>query len=263
MTDMSTSHPPAHVPTIRQITTDDVYAALKAGLSDFQRAPMFGLFFGAVFSCFGIVMAVMLFYSDAGYWVLPLTAGFPLIGPFAAIGLYEVSRRLQSDEPRNWGAILSAGFTSRSGQLPFFAVIAVFFLLVWIVIARVVFAVTFGTATMTNVMTSIEVYTTFEGLAMLVIGSGVGAALAGLLFSISVIGVPLLLDREIDVVTAMLTSFKAAEENRSAMLLWAMIVAASIVVASLPLFLGMIVVFPMLGHSAWHLYQAVIEPAPE
>ncbi|MEO0752390.1 MAG: DUF2189 domain-containing protein [Pseudomonadota bacterium] len=260
MTDTSMSNPPAHVPKIRSITTDDVYAALKAGLSDFQRAPIYGLFFGAVFSVFGILMAVLLFYGDAGYWVLPLTAGFPLIGPFAAIGLYEVSRRLQAEEPLNWGGVLAAGFNSRSGQLPFFAVIAVFFLLVWIVIARVVFAVTFGTASMTNVMTSIEVFTTFEGLSMLVIGSVVGAALAGLLFSISVVGVPLLLDREIDVVTAMITSFKATVENRGAMILWAIIIAATVVVASLPLFLGMILVFPMLGHSAWHLYRAVIEP---
>lgn len=138
--------------------------------------------------------------------------------------------------------------------------LAVFFLLVWIVIARVVFAVTFGTASMTNVMTSLEVYTTFEGVSMLLIGGVIGAALAALLFSISVIGVPMLLDREVDVVTAMITSFKATVENRSAMILWAMIVAGSTVVASLPLFLGMIFVFPMLGHSVWHLYQAVIEP---
>jgi uncharacterized membrane protein len=245
---------------IRQIGTEDVYAALKAGLADFQRAPFYGLFFGAVFSLFGVIIAATLFFGSAGYWILPMAAGFPLVGPFAAIGLYEVSRRLGKDEPLSWGPVLSAGFTSRSGQLPFFAVIAVFFLLVWIVIARVVFAITFGTASMTNVMTSIEVYTTFEGFSMLVIGSVIGAALAGLLFSISVIGVPLLLDRDIDVVTAMITSFKATVENRNAMFLWAIIIAVSVLVASLPLFLGMIFVFPMLGHSAWHLYQATVEP---
>lgn len=259
-TETASPDAPALVPAIRQITTDEVFAALKAGLTDFQRAPLYGLFFGAVFSCFGILMATLLFYGSAGYWVLPLTAGFPLIGPFAAIGLYEVSRRLKSDEPLSWGAVLGAGFNSRSGQLPFFAVVAVFFLLVWIVIARVVFAVTFGTASMTNVMTSIEVYTTFEGLSMLLIGGVIGAALAGLLFSISVIGVPILLDRDIDVVTAMITSFKATVENRGPMLLWAIIVAGATLVASLPLFLGMVLIFPMLGHSAWHLYQAVIEP---
>ncbi|MEO0370096.1 MAG: DUF2189 domain-containing protein [Pseudomonadota bacterium] len=260
MTDTTSPPSPAPVPTVRSITTQDVFASLKAGLGDFQRAPMFGLFFGAVFSCFGILMAALLFYGSAGYWVLPLAAGFPLIGPFAAVGLYEVSRRLKMEEPLDWGSVLSAGFTSRSGQLPFFAVVAVFFLLVWIVIARVVFAVTFGTATMTNVMTSIEVYTTFEGLLMLAIGGVVGAALAGLLFSISVVGVPILMDRNIDVVTAMITSFKATVENQGAMMLWAFIIAGATVVATLPLFLGMILIFPMLGHAAWHLYQAVIEP---
>lgn len=113
---------------------------------------------------------------------------------------------------------------------------------------------------MTNVMTSLEVFTTFQGLSMLVIGGIVGAALAALLFSISVIGVPILLDRDIDIVTAMITSFKATVENRSAMALWAFIVAVTTLIACLPLFLGMIFVFPMLGHSAWHLYQAAIEP---
>lgn len=247
-------------PVVRQISAEDIVKSLKAGLADFQRAPAFGLFFGAVFSIFGVLIAFALFRGNTSYWILPAAAGFPLIGPFAAVGLYEVSRRLEAGEDLNWGKILSSGFNSRNGQLPLFAVLAVFAFLVWIVLARVVFAVSFGTASMTNVMTSFDVFFTFHGITMLFIGSIVGAALAALLFSISVIGVPILIDRDIDVVTAMITSFKATIENRNAMLRWGLIVAAATMVAMLPLFLGMILVFPMLGHASWHIYRATVEP---
>ncbi|MEM9709391.1 MAG: DUF2189 domain-containing protein [Pseudomonadota bacterium] len=247
-------------PAVRDITPDDVYAALRSGLEDFQKAPIYGLFFGAVFSIFGVTIAWALFQGAASYWILPVAAGFPLIGPFAAVGLYEVSRRLEAGEELTWWPILTSGFTSRNGQLPFFAVLAVFVFLAWIVLARVIFAVSFGTATMTNVLSSVEVFFTFQGIVMLFIGSVVGAALAALFFSISVVGVPILVDRDIDVVTAMITSFRATVENRAAMGLWGIIVAAATIVAMLPLFLGMVLVFPMLGHAAWHIYRKVVEP---
>ena len=247
------------VPTVDSIDKADVRAALKAGLTDFQRAPIFGLFFGAVFSLAGIAIAWALFQGEASYWIFPVAAGFPLIGPFAAVGLYEVSRRLEADEPLQWGPILMAGFRQRNSQLPFFAVFTVFAFLVWIVLARVIFAVSFGTSTMTNIMTSFEMFFTGPGVIMLIIGTIVGAALAALLFAVSVVGVPLLLDRDIDVVTAMITSFKATVENREAMIFWGMIVVVAVVIAMLPLFLGMILIFPMLGHASWHIYRSVLD----
>jgi uncharacterized membrane protein len=252
--------PPAPVPEVNTISKDDIREALKAGLSDFQRAPVYGLFFGAVFSIAGILIAWALFRGEASYWIFPLAAGFPLIGPFAAVGLYEVSRRLETGEPLSWGAVLMAGFRQRNSQLPFFAVVTVFVFLAWLVLARVIFAVSFGATTMTNIMTSFEMFFTAPGLVMLVIGSVVGAALAALLFSISVVGVPLLLDRDIDVVTAMITSFKATVENRPVMIYWGVVVAACIAVAMLPLFLGMVLVFPALGHASWHVYRKLIGP---
>ncbi|MEM7237581.1 MAG: DUF2189 domain-containing protein [Pseudomonadota bacterium] len=251
---------PMPLPTVKSISQADIRNALKAGLTDFQRAPLFGLFFGAVFSIVGIAIAWTLFSGEASYWIFPVAAGFPLIGPFAAVGLYEVSRRLEAGETLAWGPVLMAGFRQRNSQLPFFAVFTVFAFLVWIVLARVIFAVSFGTASMTNIMTSLDVFFTGPGLIMLIIGTVVGAALAALLFSISVVGVPLLLDQDIDVVTAMITSFKATVENREAMIFWGVVVTAAISVAMLPLFLGMILVFPMLGHASWHIYRKVIEP---
>lgn len=255
MTD-TTAAPP--VPTVNSITKADINEALRAGLADFQKAPFYGLFFGAVFSVGGILIAWALYQGAAKVWIFPVAAGFPLIGPFAAVGLYEVSRRLEAGEPLSWGPILMAGFRQKNSQLPFFMVFAVFAFLVWIVLARVIFAVSFGTATMTNVFSSIDLFFTFEGIVMLVVGTIVGAALATLLFAISVVAVPMLMDRDIDMVTAMITSFKAAAENREAMGFWAVILVAAIVVAMLPLFLGMVLVFPALGHASWHVYRKAV-----
>ncbi|QPH54819.1 DUF2189 domain-containing protein [Pontivivens ytuae] len=249
------------LPQIRSLTREDVTASLKAGLNDFQRAPVYGLFFGAVFSVVGIAITWALFLGDASYWILPFAAGFPLIGPFAAVGLYEVSRRLEAGEELSWGPILKAGFRQNNSQLPFFAVLTVFGFLFWIVLARVIFAISFGTATMTNVMTSLDVYFTAQGLTMLVVGTVIGAALAALLFSISVVGVPMLMDRDIDVVTAMISSVKAVVENREAMIFWGLMVAIAVFIAMLPLFLGMVLVFPILGHASWHIYRKAVEPA--
>lgn len=243
---------------VRQISRSDVQSALRAGLADFQKAPVLSLAFGAIFTLIGIGLALLLFRNGFAYWLLPLAAGFPLIGPFAAVGLYEISRRIEADEPLELGRILTAGFRSPHGQLPLFAVLAVFFLLVWLVLARVIFAVSFGTANMTNVMTSVEVFFTGPGLIMLAVGSIVGAALATLLFAISVVGVPLLLDRDVDVVTAIITSVRATLESQSAMIYWGGFVALATIIAMLPMFLGMVLVFPMLGHTSWHLYRAII-----
>jgi uncharacterized membrane protein len=250
---------PAPLPEVKSISQTDIRAALKDGLADFQRAPIYGLFFGAVFSLFGIAITWALYQGEASYWIFPVAAGFPLIGPFAAVGIYEVSRRLEAGEPLDWGPVLAAGLRQKNSQLPFFAVFTVFAFLAWIVLARVIFAVSFGTAPMTNVMTSFHVFFTVPGLTMLIIGTIVGAALAALLFAVSVVGVPLLLDQDIDVVTAMITSFKATVENRDAMVFWGGIVAVAIVVAMLPLFLGMIVVFPALAHASWHIYRRVVD----
>ncbi|MEM8538514.1 MAG: DUF2189 domain-containing protein, partial [Pseudomonadota bacterium] len=249
---------PMTAPDVRQISRADVTSALRAGLADFQKAPMLSLAFGAVFSVAGIGLALLLLQFGVGYWLLPLAAGFPLIGPFAAVGLYEISRRLEAGEPLHLRPILAAGFRSPHGQLPLFAVLAILFLFAWLVLARVIFAVSFGTTSMTNVMTSLEVFLTPSGLIMLAVGSVVGAALASLLFAISVVGVPLLVDRDVDVVTAIITSVRATLENQGVMLFWGLCVAVATIVAMLPLFLGMILVFPVLGHTSWHLYRALI-----
>ena len=247
------------VPELNTISTQDVSDAFWRGVSDFTRAPAFGLFFGCIFSIIGIVIYLQMFVLGTTYWALLLAAGFPLIGPFVAVGLYEVSRRMESGEALEWAEILTIA-TRPNSQIPSMAFVALFFFLVWVYLAHLVFALTFGLKPLTNVMSSPDILFSSAGITMLLVGSLVGAALAFLLFAVTVIGVPILLDRPLDVVTAMITSFRAVAANPQPMLAWAAIIAVLTFVAMVPFFLGMIIVFPILAHASWHMYRKIVSP---
>ncbi len=258
MTD--TSAPPM-MPEPQAITVDDVRAALSAGWADFRAAPAFGLFFGVVFSVVGIVIYAQLVVWGSSYWVLPIMAGFPLIGPFAAVGLYEVSRRREVGRDLDWAGILTVVRRERGSQIPAMAFVVLFFYLVWVYFAHLIFALSFGLTPLTNITSSPAILLGGPGLTMLVAGTIVGGGLAVILFSITVVAIPMLLDRRIDVVTAMIASVRTVLVNRGPMLVWAAIIAGLSVLAMIPMFLGMIVVFPVLGHATWHLYRRAVEPA--
>lgn len=247
-------------PHLRKISHADVLSALRAGLADFCRAPGFGLFFGGIFTIIGIVIFLQLIVWGTSYWVLPIALGFPLLGPFLAIGLYEVSRMLEQNEPLDWAAVITVPFKEKSRQIPSMTFVALFFYLVWVYMAHLIFALSFGLKPLTNVMTSFDLLLTQEGIVMLCGGTLFGGALALLLFAVTVVSIPMILDREIDAVSAMITSFRAVLENKGPMLLWGLIIAVSSMIAMVPLFLGMLVVFPVLGHTSWHLYKKAVAP---
>ncbi|MCK4861492.1 MAG: DUF2189 domain-containing protein, partial [Rhodobacteraceae bacterium] len=138
--------------------------------------------------------------------------------------------------------------------------VVLFIFLIWVYMAHLVFALSFGLKPLTNVMTSTDILLTKEGITMLLMGSVVGGFLSFVLFSITVVGIPLLVDREIDVVTAMITSFSLVLNNMVVMLAWGVIVALLLLVAMIPMFIGLIVVLPVLGHATWHLYKLAILP---
>lgn len=248
------------IPRLRAISHADVLLSLREGFADFRRAPAFGLFFGGIFSIIGIVICLQFIVWGSSYWVLPIAVGFPLLGPFLAIGLYEVSRMLEQDEPLDWAAVITVPVKEKSGQIPSMTFVALFFYLIWVYMAHLIFALSFGLKPLTNVMTSFDLLFTQEGIIMLFAGTLVGGALAGLLFAVSVVSIPMILDREIDAVSAMITSVRAVLENKGPMLLWGLIIAVSSMIAMVPLFLGMLIVFPVLGHASWHLYKKVVAP---
>ncbi|KAJ54468.1 membrane protein [Actibacterium mucosum KCTC 23349] len=245
-------------PVVRAIGPGDLNEALSKGWSDFRRAPLWGLFFGGFYVVAGLIMAVVVWLTGQVYWLAILVFGFPLIGSFAAVGLYEVSHRLSLGQPLDRG-ILSVIWAQKDRQLPWLCAIIIFIFLFWSFIGHMIFALFLGLTTMVNISTSYEVFLTTNGLAMLGFGSLVGAALAGVIFAITVVGLPLLVDREIDFVTAMLLSIEAARRSPFTMARWAVTIVIMVMIAMVPAFLGLLVVLPILGHATWHLYKRTLQ----
>jgi len=262
MTDMSSDpgqSAASPVPEVGELSFSDLGAALRAGIMDFRRAPLFGLFFSAIYVVGGFLMV----WLSAGQvtWVLATSLGFPLYAPFAAVGLYEVSRRLETGQQLRWSAILGVVWAERGRQVPWLGAIVVFFFLFWTFLAHMIFALFMGLSPMTNVSESWDVFLTGQGLKMILAEVVVGAVLAFLLFSMTVVSLPLLLDKEIDFVTAMLLSISTVRENLLVLLVWAALIALAGLLALLPWFLGLVVVLPVFGHATWHLYRrALVSP---
>jgi uncharacterized membrane protein len=259
VTQIDTSPPPAAaVPGFRTLTSDDLTAALAAGWADFKRAPQFGIFFAAVYVAMGLAIGWVLALTGQFWWIIPAAFGFPLLAPFIATGLYEVSRRLETGERLDWGAVLRAPARHRNGQIPALAVLMVVFFMMWLVVARVVLAVFQGTGSLPNIGHSLWALATPEGITMIVVGAALGAVIAFVLFATQVVSLPMLLDRDIDFVTAMIASVGLVRDNPAVMIRWAVIIAVLTTLAMIPAFLGLFVVLPLLGHATWHLYRRAI-----
>jgi len=247
-------------PVVRPITARDVAESLVRGLRDFQAAPWFGLCCGALYAFGGIAILLSVTALKVSYLAYPLAAGFALIGPFVAIGLYEVSRRREAGDKVSLGAIW-ATVKTRS-EIGWMAFVTVFIFLMWMYQVRLLMALFLGLnasfATFEQFVS--VVLSTNAGLLFLAVGNLDGAVLSLILFSLTVVSFPLLLDRDVDFITAMITSVRAVAASPVPMISWAAIIAALLIVSALPAFLGLIVTLPVLGHATWHLYRRIVAP---
>jgi uncharacterized membrane protein len=254
-----TGAPPAALPEILSLDVDDLRHALRAGWQDFLAHPAYGAFFATVYVAGGWLLTFAFTAQGQVWWTLPAAAGFPILGPFIACGLYEISRRREAGEGMVLSEILGAVLRQKDRQIPSMAAVIVVFFLFWNFLSHMIFALFLGKATMTNVSSSLSVFLTPEGMMMLAFGTGVGAVFATLLYALTVVSLPMLLDdREVDFVTAMLTSVALVRENPAVMLGWGAFIAVLLFIGMLPGFLGLFVVLPLLGHASWHLYRRAI-----
>jgi uncharacterized membrane protein len=248
-------------PQVRSVTVRDIVEALAAGLRDFQAAPLYGLAFGALYAAGGLLIVYCTVAAGVGYLAYPLAAGFALVGPFIAVGLYEVSRRRETGEPLSWSAVLGTIWAQGHRELGWMAFVTLFVFVVWMYQVRLLIALMLGLRSFTSLQEFLVVVTTTpEGWLFLVIGHLIGAALSLVLFSLTVVSFPLLLDRDVDFVTAMITSVRAVTTSPGPMIGWAAVIVLLLLVASLPGFLGLLVVLPVLGHATWHLYRRIVPP---
>ncbi|TPI43765.1 DUF2189 domain-containing protein [Mesorhizobium sp. B3-1-6] len=248
-------------PTVRHISTSDLWDALKLGAEDFWAKPSHYVFLCLIYPIVGLILTRWSSGSNAIQLVYPLMSGFALIGPFAAIGLYEISRRRELGMSSRWHHALDV---RHSPALPSIAVIGILLFalfLLWLFAAQSLYTGLFGAEPPASVGAFVrDVLMTGKGWTLILVGNAVGFVFAVVVLATTVIAFPLLLDRDVGAVSAIETSARAVMANPLTMALWGLTVAVLLVVGSIPLFAGLAVVMPILGHATWHLYRKVVEP---
>lgn len=245
--------------SIRRIEIGDLKDALAKGLSDFGVYRTDVIFLCIIYPLAGLVLASLAFGYDMLPLLFPLASGFALIGPVAAVGLYEMSRRREQGVDISWKDAFGVVRAPAFGAILALGLVLVAIFLLWLAAAWAIYAVTLGTAPPASIGAfAADVLTTGAGWTLIVVGVGVGALFALLVLAISVVSFPLLLDRDVGLHRAVATSVHAVMTNPVPMLAWGLIVAGGLVIGSIPVLLGLIIVMPVLGHATWHLYRKLV-----
>ena len=261
MTDVAASSEKAKLRT-RLVTEEHPWRWLSAGWRDLRRAPEVSLAYGAVISVASFALTAGLYLTDLLYLLLPLAAGFMFLGPIVAVGLYEVSRRLEAGRPVTFAGAIMAWRVNFS-QIAGMGLVLMLFMLVWIRLATLIFALFFtGTPASWEAFINI-VFFSLDGIPFLIVGTIVGGVLAALAFAISAVAIPVLLDRDVGVVTAIALSAEAVSRNWRVMIGWAGLIVLFTAGGLATAYLGLIVTLPLIGHASWHAYRDLIGDAGE
>ena len=248
------------LPHVRKIHVSDLKDALMKGLDDFWAMPSHVVFLGAIYPIIGIILARMVLGQDVLPLLFPLIAGFALIGPFAATGLYELSRRRERGMATGWSQAFSVLRSQSFGSILALGVLLLGIFVCWLYAAQSIYEYTFGDLAPVSMATFVQqVLTTPQGWTLFLVGNAVGFVFAVFVLAISVVSFPLLLDRHIGVMQAVATSIRATVTNPLPIALWGLIVAVALFVGSIPALLGLAIVMPILGHATWHLYRRTVD----
>jgi len=257
-------YPDDAMPAVRHIRMSDLSTCLRKGWEDFTALPSHAIILALIYPVIGLIVARLIHGYSVLPLLFPLAAGFALLGPFAAIGLYELSRRREAGQNPTASDALSVLSSPSLGAMLALGVLLMVLFAAWVAVAQAIYVACFGYMPAARIPDFIGmVLTTREGWTLILVGCGVGLLFAIVALCISVVAFPLMLDRHASAAQAMTVSMRAVAKNPQTMMAWGLIVAALLVLASLPLFLGLAVVVPVLGHATWHLYRTVVEPAPE
>ncbi|GJD93124.1 DUF2189 domain-containing protein [Methylobacterium iners] len=244
---------------VRDIGADDFKTAFRLGFEDFLAMPTHVVFISLLYPLVGVFVALLAFGANVIPMLFPLAAGFALLGPFLAVGLYELSRRRARGLETGWNHAFASLRRPAAGALAVVGLVLAVIFLSWLVAAQGLYWALYGAyAPATFLGFAQEVLTTPRGWALILLGNLVGFAFSLLALSVSIVSVPLLVDREADALTAIETSIAAFRQNPRTLTLWGFVVAGMLVLGSLPLFVGLAVVMPILGHATWHLYERIV-----
>jgi uncharacterized membrane protein len=246
------------LPALRRISPRDIGHALRAGYEDFMAWPSHAAFLVVIYPIVGLLLAYATAQQNVIALFYPLLAGFAILGPFAALGLYEVSRRRELGEEPGWRDALSVMRRTNVSSMLFLGAVLLAIFVCWLAAAQAIYALTLGTAPDSFADLLHRSLYTRPGWALIILGNGVGFLFAALAFTISVISFPLMLERRLGAGDAIRCSVQAVRHNPGPMALWGLIVAGGLAVGSAPLLIGLTVVLPILGHATWHLYRRVV-----
>lgn len=246
---------------LRPASFADIRAAFALGWADFKAAPLHGMIIGAIYAFGGLLIAYIAF--SLGYWFMaaPMAAGFTLLGPFAAIGLYEISRIRERGETVTWERMAAGLTTDRKRECAYLGFLLFVLFAMWIESIFVLYALFFGMNIMSFSAFLDTALTTSPGLTFLLVGHIVGGCLATFVFALSVVSFPMIVDRGTDFVTALITSIRTVASNPRVMILWGACIGVLLLIGFATAFLGLIIILPLLGHTSWHIYRRIVVPA--
>ncbi|TKA95731.1 DUF2189 domain-containing protein [Cereibacter changlensis] len=246
------------MPRVQRIDSEDLRDALRKGLEDMGYFRSDVIFVCLVYPMIGLVLATAAVQGSL-HLLFPILSGFALVGPVAAVGLYEMSRRREAGLETDWSALADVVRSPRFGAILALALFHLVIFMAWIMAANLIFKATLGSQTLWTLGSFAQAVTgTPEGWAMIGIGMAVGFVFATAVLAISAVSFPLLLDRDVGLVQAVVTSVRVLRRNPETMALWGLIVASALLLGALPALLGLVLVMPLLGHASWHLYRAAV-----
>jgi uncharacterized membrane protein len=246
-------------PAVRRIGIADLGYSLARGMDDFGAFRTDVVFLCIIYPIVGLVLARFAFGYQMLPLLFPLASGFALIGPFAAVGLYEMSRRRERDGHASWADAFAVFSSPSLGRVLAMGLLLTGIFLIWLAAAAAIYDATLGPEPPASAASFLnDVFTTDAGWTMIVVGIGVGFIFAVIALAVGAFSFPILIDNRARLDTAITTSVRAVMANPGTMAVWGLIVATLLVLGSIPLFIGLIVVMPVLGHATWHLYRRVV-----